>query len=60
MPPEAESSRSKRPLRCRLGLHKKRLRPGHQADRTFLATGVNLYECARPGCGWHTKGLGET
>lgn len=45
------------PLRCRFGVHKKRLRPGYWADRTFLLIGVNLYECKC--CGWHMKGMGE-
>jgi hypothetical protein len=47
----------KRPLLCRLGLHRKRLRHGYWADRTFLIVGVNLYECRR--CDWHTRGVGE-
>jgi hypothetical protein len=57
--PEARPSQSSRALLCRLGLHKKRLRHGYWADRTFVMIGVNLYECARPGCDWHMKGIGE-
>ena len=48
-----------RRLACRVGLHRKRLRQGYWADRTFVMVGVNLYECSRPSCGWHTKGIGE-
>jgi len=51
------SRQSGRPLRCRLGLHKERLRQGYWADRTFVLIGVNLYECSR--CSWHMKGIGE-
>jgi hypothetical protein len=43
--------------RCRFGLHKKRLRQGWWAERTFLLIGVNLYECHH--CDWHMKGIGE-
>lgn len=48
----------RRSWRCRLGWHKKRLRQGRWAERTFLLAGVNLYECER--CNWHTKGIGES
>lgn len=46
-----------RPLRCRVGWHKKVLRQGYHAERTFILLGVNLYQCTR--CDWHTKGMGE-
>lgn len=46
-----------KPLLCRLGIHRKRLRPGYWADRTFLLIGVNLLECSR--CDWHMTGIGE-
>lgn len=49
--------RSLRPLRCRLGWHKKRLRQGYWAERTYLLIGVNLYDCAR--CDWFVRGIGE-
>lgn len=55
---DAPLRRRKRPLRCRLGLHKKQSREGFYADKTLIAIGVILMECER--CDWHMKGMGET
>jgi hypothetical protein len=55
--PTTLSPPQRKPRRCRIGRHKKRLRQGPVASRTFLLTGVNLYECER--CDWRLSGIGE-